>query len=124
MRRINHLPLTIETLKASFDYLATTPPFSSWNLDSDNVTFKVARDHYTAGWYLAKGRGHRRKHLIAISTSCVSKTANLMAIMAHEMVHLHQEITGQTTQNTAHNNAFKCEAESMCAIHGFDPRAY
>jgi hypothetical protein len=43
--------------------------------------------------------------------------------MAHEMIHLHQRVTGM--ENSAqHNAAFRKLAAHVCRLHGFDPKAF
>ncbi len=117
----NSIPLTTDTLRAAYDYLTTTPPFNRWNLpDADDIGFKVAKDPHLSGWHDVK----KKRQIIAISSACVGHTSNLIGTMAHEMLHLHQELTGQATPGVGHNAAFHHDAEIICAIHGFDHKAF
>lgn len=114
------LPLTPDILRAAYDYLNSTPPFARWNLpDSDDVKFVVSKHKQFAGWHEAD----RKKHTIAISIVYVGHTHTLLAIMAHEMVHLHQVHSGMHTGGE-HNRAFAKLAQRVAAIHGFDPKMF
>jgi hypothetical protein len=108
------LPLTPEMLRAAYDYLRVSAPYDAWNLpDGDEVVFRVGRSHDTRGWYkLEKGR-----HVITVSARCIGRTDSLMAVMAHEMVHLE-------TPGAQHNAAFNKLAAKVCRLHGFDPKLF
>ena len=123
-KRPSCIPLTSETLKAAYEYLCTTEPFSRWNLpESDSITFKVAKDPHNFGWHVCWGRKNK-KHIIAVSRRTTGHTLTLMTVMAHEILHVHQHMTGQATSRVEHNKAFRADAELICAIHGFDPRSF
>lgn len=116
------LPLTPDTLKAAYDYLATTPPFSKWNMpDSDDVKFVVARSPTHHGWWDKKRWA--KKHLIAISRAKVGHTTTLLATVAHEMLHVHQREAGMETRGE-HNAAFRRLAARVCRFHGFDEKVF
>jgi len=116
------LILTVPAIKAAYDYLDETAPFVGWNLpDSDSITFGIASDRTLFGWYTAEGRRPRRRYGIWISKFNVVQTETLIATMAHEMLHIHQDQTGQSKRSNEHNRAFHRDAELICAIHGFDP---
>lgn len=122
-KRLDHIPLTVETLRAAYDYLNSTPPFNKWNLpDSEDLKFKVARDPNHFGW-CTYWRGKKQRHVIAISSKCVGHTSSLMRIVAHEALHLHQYLTGQS-KGGEHNAAFYKDAETICRIHGFDQKGF
>lgn len=114
------LPLTPETLRAAYDYLATTPPFNKWNLpDGEDVAFRVVRSTADQGWYTREGK----KHVIGISSRLVGHTISLIGVMSHEMIHLHMahSCVGPWDKHTA---AFKKMGERVCKIHGFDPKYF
>jgi len=118
---MNGIPLTPAVLRAAYEYLSATPPFRSWNLPAaDDVAFRVVRDPHVFGHY--KSRSGR--HEIALSRRSIGRTLGIMETMAHEMVHLHQELTGMATHNVVHNAAFKKLAAQVCRHHGFDPFAF
>lgn len=115
------LPLTVETLRAAYDYLNSTPPFARWNLpDGDDVKFIVARDRSLAGWHERDGR----KHIIAISSYFIARDLSLLGTMAHEMVHLHQVHSGMMDGGN-HGRTFKKLAARVCRYHAdMDPRNF
>lgn len=116
----SHLPLTIDTLRAAYDYLATTPPFVRWNLpDGEDVTFRVVKSLDTRGWYRRVGQ----RHTIGISRNCIGRTDSLMEVMAHEMVHLHEEQAGACGSGE-HSRAFNRWAAQVCKWHGWDPKLF
>jgi hypothetical protein len=47
-----------------------------------------------------------------------------MAVMAHEMVHLHQRDVCMETPGAQHNAAFNKLAAKVCRLHGFDPKLF
>lgn len=118
------LPLTPETLRAAYDYLATTPPYKRWNLPSaEDIQFKVVKDPHNAAWHTCWGRGKRRKHKIAVSSRCVGHTISVLGAVGHEIVHLYLDLTGQG-KGGEHNAAFKHYAKQICRYHGFDVKAF
>lgn len=118
------LPLTPETMAASYDYLATTPPFREWSLpDSDEVKFKVGRSVRDYGSYRWDGK----QHTVTMSANMTGHTMTLLRYMAHEMIHLHLEETGmesRTGGQDTHNVWFRKFAKEVCRVHGFDPKAF
>ena len=115
------LPLNIAMLRGAYDYLASSAPFSKWNMpDGDDVTFRVIRAPSCLGQYY---RDKKNRHVIAISSRVVGHTFTLLTTMAHEMVHLYQAQSGM--ENAAqHNRAFLKLALRVCKLHGFDPKAF
>ncbi len=115
------LPLTTDTLRAAYDYLATTPPFNRWNMpDGEDVTFRVTRASAICGRWIE----HEGKHTIEVSALAVGHTGTLMAVVAHEMLHLHVAEAGMYTAKNQHNAAFRKLALRVCAAHGFDPKLF
>lgn len=111
------LPLTVETLRAAYDYLNTTPPFNRWNLpDGEDVRFRVVGDPLVQGRYRWDGR----QHVIDISRRLIGRTMSLMDVMAHEMLHLHEENAGACGSGE-HSAAFRKWSTQVCKWHGFDP---
>lgn len=115
------LPLTTEALRAAYDLLNATPPFSRWNLpDGEDIEFKVVRDPRCYGWYQRR----RGRHVIAVSRRMVGYTSTLLRTMAHEMVHVHEGHTGVDKARVEHSAAFRKWAAQVCRVHGFDPRDF
>ncbi len=118
------LPLTPEVLCGAYKFLALTAPFRAWNLpDPDLILFRVVRDPAIRGHYRAWSRA-KHAHEIAVSARTIGYTANLIATMAHEMIHLHQKVTCMETRGAEHNAAFHKLAARICKIHGFDPKLF
>jgi hypothetical protein len=112
--------LNPHSLRAAYEFLCETPPFCRWNLpDGDDVVFRVGRDPALRGWYVVE----RGKHLIAISRNTISHTNNLLATMAHEMVHLHLR-EHRLDRCGEHGKAFTRAAELVCRYHGWDPKLF
>lgn len=111
------LPLTKDVLRAAYNYLNETSPFCKWNLpDGEDVEFRVAKSRECHGWL-----NPRKRPCITISSATVGQTLSLLAAMAHEMVHVHQHLTGQPL---THGPAFKARAAQVCRVHGFDPKTF
>jgi hypothetical protein len=116
------LILTPEILILAYEYLRATPPFRQWHLPhADEVSFRVlgARDRF--GHF--RGRHERARHRngyseIAISAHLVSSTELLLETMAHEMIHLYQDETGNARGQ--HNPQFQRLAKRVCSLHGFN----
>jgi hypothetical protein len=115
------LVLTVEILRAAYDLLAGTPPFSNWNLpDGEDVTFRVLRRNDRYGQYqLRYGRHH-----IAVSRSCIGTLNYLLVTLAHEMTHMHEERVGVGRGDVAHGREFRKWALQICRVHGFDSKAF
>lgn len=115
------LPLTRDVLASCYDFLNECEPFNRWALpDSDDIAFKVARGKSCHGWH----RYEDGKHLIAISSGLVGHTSSLIATMAHEMIHVHENNARACKAGVEHSAAFKRWAGQVCRVHGFDPMAF
>lgn len=118
-RRNLGLPLTPEILADMYGYLASTKPYTKWHLPhKSDVEFKVMRMRDTAGDYTWDKK--RRKHIIRISSRCVGSTYRLAMIMAHEMLHAVEVVTGTVTAGAMHNKTFLRMSDQVCKLHGFD----
>jgi hypothetical protein len=114
------LSLNQEMLRSAYDYLNSTPPFRDWNLpEGDDVIFRVIRDRRFRGWYERDTK--KNTHTIAVSVTVIGHTLSLMMVMAHEMVHLHEEHANACGRGQ-HSAAFNRWMREVCAHHGFDPR--
>lgn len=103
------VPITPETVKAVYVMLLSFPPFSKWNLPAANkVTFVVAP--LRSRW----GDFDPNNHTIRISTVNVTTFLSLVTAVAHEAVHLKQDISGRWPAKDAHNAHFKKMATRVC----------
>lgn len=118
------LRITPDIIEGAYEFLRLTPPFKKWNLPhADDVEFVVARHHRYLGYH--RGVQYKRhSHEIGISEVCVGHTNTLLRVMAHEMIHQHQQRTRSDTPNTAHNADFKRLARLVCRHHGWDEREF
>lgn len=115
------LPLTRDNLRAAYNYLAETAPYCRWNMpDGEDVEFRVVRSLDLRGWYQFRDG----RHFIGISSGCIGRTASLMEVMAHEMLHMHQRLSGMESPHAQHNAAFNKLAARVCDVHGFDPKLF
>lgn len=116
------LPLTVDMLRAAYDYLCTTPPFAKWNLpDGEDVKFRVGKTANLCAWVEKISR--KPHYTIVISQAKTSQTVSLMQHMAHEMIHVHLYMVGAETGGE-HNAAFRKLAVQVCKYHGFDLRLF
>ena len=115
------LILTADALKAAFDLLCATPPFNKWNLPySDEVKFKTDKSKDTYAWHTFDGK----KHTICVSISSISSIDLLIRKMAHEMVHVHEANVRRYRNDVQHSAAWNKWADQVCAVHGFDRKAF
>lgn len=115
------LRLTPEMLARCYDFVCSTQPFDKWNMpDSDDIRFFVVKTPTLRGFYRRDANGHS----ISISKNVIGHSPSLVAVMAHEMIHLHQAILGWETPGAQHNAAFNRLAASVCKYHGFDPKLF
>ena len=113
--------LSTELMERAYELVAHTSPFDRWNMPPpDEVVFRTTRSKNTIGDYHRDGAG---RHIIRGSVHLVGSLFTLIALMSHEMIHLHQCRAGMLTSNP-HDAAFHKLADQVCAIHGFDRRAF
>ncbi len=110
------LTLTPEMMAHAFEYLACQKPFNGWNLPAaEDIRFLVVRRKDRFAHYQWKGG----RHHIVFSSQYVGRHEVLIATMAHEMIHLHAELSCMATSNP-HDAAFHKIADKVCKIHEFD----
>lgn len=114
--------LTPEILAGAYEYLRTTPPFRRWKLPhADEVRFRVSATISPRAFYLYD-RAKDPPHEIVLSAKRHGTTHSIMETMAHEMLHLHQELRGTAHHNNQHNAEFHHLNKRLCAYHGWDWR--
>jgi SprT-like family protein len=112
------IPLHPKHLEALYDCLREFPPFKRWKLPpAEEVHFSVTRAKDRFGSYCKKENGH---HITASSES-VGHFYTLSRLVAHEMIHLAQEVAG-VSSSSQHNADFKRRAALVAKVHGFDPK--
>lgn len=107
-----------ERIAAVYECLRSFPPFSRWNLPtSDEIEFRTpARDGDSQAYYNCLKDG---RHVIAVITGGVESWYMLCWLMAHEMIHLHQQLRKCNPRKTQHNAEFKRLATQVCARFGW-----
>ena len=112
-------PLSPEHLAAMYDCYRQLPPFDKWKLpESDEIEFRTPARVDVDGEFIAG-----KPHVITVSSARHSYTFSIMQTLCHEMLHLHEERSGQSNKSQ-HNAAWKRLAKRVCAIHGWDYRAF
>lgn len=111
---------TAENLQHAYEFLASTPPFRGWGLpDAEDVRFRVVRDPALRGWYNVENGAH----VIAVSSRTIGYTNNIIATVAHEMIHLYLREVGAEGRGE-HGRAFNKLAAQVCRIHGWDTKLF
>lgn len=113
------LRLTADLLAAAYTFLRSSEPFKAWKMPPAHVVrFKVVRDPTIhADFGLEKG-----KPVIRVSVSGAGTTVTLLSVMAHEMIHYRQLLTGKAD---THGASFQAMKKRVCAVHGcFDPKTF
>lgn len=120
------LALTPARLAATYEFLRAFPPFSRWRLPpAGEVKFEVLATRNFYGHYARTlKRDGPVKHYISVSAGRVGHAGTLLMTVAHEMLHLRQEIAEATTPHADHNAAFQRAAAGICRRFGFDPKAF
>ena len=108
-------PLTPDRLAAVYDMLRAFPPFSSWRMPSGSeVRFKLSKMKDCHAMYQAGD-----PHEITLSLPLHYHLDTVVSSMAHEMIHLGQEIRGRAT-TAQHNSDYRKTAETICKRYGLD----
>lgn len=91
------------------------PPFCHWRLPSQ-IAIRVGRSRKEFGSYDSPNG----IHTITVSAALVGSFNGLLALMAHEMVHLAQRVRGTDENRTQHNRAWIRMARRVCRSLGWD----
>ena len=112
------LKLHPEMIAAGYEFLRQTEPFHHMKLpEAEDIGFHVVRSRKMfADFSVENGIP-----VIRVSTEKNGHTNTLLATIAHEMIHLHQELTGD---RETHGPRFKRMAAKVCRAHGFDPLTF
>ena len=112
------LPLDPAMLEAAYEYLRATPPFRRWKLPpGEQIEFHVIASRALRGRCVGRGQAHS----IAISAGTIGHTDSLMMAMAHEMIHVRDNLAGVRAH---HGASFARGAAQVCRFHGFDPKLF
>lgn len=113
--------VTPQRIREAYSFLRECPPFSRWGLpDAAELRFEVlhSRDH-------AEFDPTQRRHAIRVNPMTHLTLEQLFGSVAHEMVHLRQEMTGRyPVKRDAHNADFRRWAKQVCHSLGFDVQTF
>lgn len=108
------IEVTRELMEATYERLMLTPPFSGWGLpDADDVVFRVLKTNRQQADYSFE----KKRHIIRVSCSRHKTLHSLDMTVAHEMVHMRDQLLGVRSH---HGETFNKMADEVCRLHGFD----
>ena len=108
-----HKVVSKQTVLLAYQLLRQMEPFSSWKLPS-RVETKVVSDASMYGCF------EDSPNTITISTAKVWDVNQLVATVAHEMIHYHQSKLKILDADNAHDQFFMNCAREVCVSLGFD----
>jgi len=108
-----HKVVSKQTVLLAYQMLRQMEPFSSWKLPS-RVETKVVSDASMYGCF------EDSPNTITISTAKVWDVNQLVATVAHEMIHYHQSKLKILDADNAHDQFFMNCAREVCVSLGFD----
>ncbi len=112
------LPITSALVRAAYEYLRHTPPFSNWRMPpGESVHFRVTHSIKVQGAHQLDGD----VHTVWVSSRRTGHTDTLMSLMAHEMVHMVCDKAGVRSE---HGAEFRRRADLVCRYHGWDPKHF
>lgn len=113
--------VTPKNMRAAYVLLRQLPPFSRWKLPSaDEVRFELVRDPTTAADYVAL-----TKHRIRLHPHLHCTLEELLASVAHEMVHMRQQVLGRLPiEGDGHNADFMRMAHQVSRALGFKVQGF
>lgn len=108
------IKLTTEMMAHCYDMLAATPIMGKWNLPpSEDIKFKLIKKTDRFAHHTVIGGVHH----IAVSIKFVGTFQTLIATMAHEMIHVHQDQAGLPRND---GKGFQKIADRVCKELEFD----
>lgn len=110
------MDITHRQVRAAYEFLRQCPPFNQWGLPpAEALRFGTFKSRDSQADYTPKqGR-------IRVSRNRVATADRLLVTVAHEMVHLTQELMGS---RDTHNAMFYALAADVCEQLGFDPKEF
>ena len=108
-----HKVVSKQTVLLAYQMLRQMEPFSSWKLPS-RVETKVVSDASMYGCF------EDSPNTITISTAKVWDVNQLVATVAHEMIHYYQSKLKILDADNAHDQFFMNCAREVCVSLGFD----
>ncbi len=112
------LHITPEIIRTAYEYLRSTMPFKRWKLPiADEVEIRVIIHKTLLGQWCKTSH-----HIIKINNKYIGTTLNLLQTIAHEMIHIAQDIAKKDSKNIEHNKDFYRRLSLVAKYHGFDPK--
>jgi len=108
-----HKVVSKQTVLLAYQLLRQMEPFSSWKLPL-RIETKVVSDASMYGCF------EDSPNTITISTAKVWDVNQLVATVAHEMIHYHQSKLKILDADNAHDQFFMNCAREVCVSLGFD----
>lgn len=116
--------VTQARLRSVYAMLSAMPPFNRWALPAaGTVRFYLVNKPATDGEYNVDDKG---RHSIGINSDRCHTLIHLTRTMAHEMVHMRQELIGKrpATKDEQHNREFYRLARLVCRDLGFESEGF
>lgn len=114
-------PLHPDHLEAIYECLRALPPFNRWKLPhGEDVLFRTADRRDVQGEYFRRPSGD---HEIMVSLACCGHFDTVVRVVAHEMIHMAQAISGHDSVAN-HNADFNRKARRVARMYGWDPKAF
>jgi hypothetical protein len=109
----DHKVVTKKSILLAYQMLRGMEPFCNWKLPTAIET-KVVNDASLYGCF------ETEPNMITISTARVWDVSQLIATVAHEMIHLRQHKLKQLSDTNPHDAFFMEQARIVCIGLGFD----
>ena len=107
-------------VRAAYELFRALPPYDRWRLPKPHkVRFSVYANGREYGRYEYDGRHH-----IKISRRNVRSFHALAITMAHELIHLRQQLAGTDSDESQHNREFVKLAKQACRALGFESAGF
>jgi hypothetical protein len=108
-------------IKAAYTLLRALPPFKRWRLPPpEALRFTLLTDVHAHAEFAAG-----RRHCISINADTHITLLQLTESVAHEMIHLRQELRGWlSVRGDGHNAHFRRMRKQVCHALGFDVQKF
>lgn len=109
---------SVDQVAAAYEMLRVSAPYRAWKLPhGDEIEFKVTRHRDRFGHWSRYKRTN--EHIIVISETLVTDMSLLLLTVAHEMIHLKQDIDKTDTRGNDHNAQFVRLAKRVSRCMGW-----
>jgi len=82
------------------------------------IQFDIMKGDTLRGFYEYR-KNHRVPHRIGLHQPYCTTLEHTLETLAHEMIHMHQQIAGTASPRVIHNAEFKRIAKRVCDAYGF-----